>query len=221
MKLKQYLNEIIDDAQINEIRTKCSDIIKIYKSQKILYRGTNTISDNIEKHKQRPTRKPKDTPQWAHDYLNTGLKKKFGWSVRNGLSSSTVLGQAIGYGTVFIVFPENGFKHAFLPNIKDMWIYLDWQMIELTTKGPHASELIQKLKDGDHSIGNLKKVKANSPYREAGLDETLDDIIKLYTDKSWKTHEGEVLINSKYYWMVNNLYLPKLGIGNLLKSGSL
>jgi len=125
MRLKSYITEITFDQKILPIRKTlerdCKEILQFYRYGKFLYRGIRTNdSDPIFLTKTpRDDRRPKDTAESIHDYMNKLYKKKFGWEVRNGISVSTSYGQADAYGNVHVFFPADGFKYVWHPDIYD------------------------------------------------------------------------------------------------------
>jgi hypothetical protein len=152
-------------------------------------------------------RTPKDTPKWAHDYMNAKLQLKFGWNVRDGVSVSTRFAQARGYGTVHIFFPVNGFKWAWIKGVKDVFQFIDDQLgvidMQKFNDGYKANDEWNAQFGPEDSRGNFKMTKSTTPYREAGLDAVLDEVVERYTDKPWMGHEGEILFNTKKYYMLN------------------
>ena len=52
-------------------------------------------------------------------------------------------------------------------------------------------------------FGNFKKITSKSPYREAGLDKILMDVVNEYTNEKWNIHSGEILFNCKKYYLIN------------------
>jgi hypothetical protein len=124
MRLKSYITEV-KDLSYEEIRTilerDCKEILQFYRYGRLLYRGIRTNdSDPIFVTKTpRDDRRPKDTSEYIHDYMNKLYKKKFGWEVRNGISVSNSFAQADAYGNVHVFFPVDGFKYVWHPDIYD------------------------------------------------------------------------------------------------------
>ncbi len=222
MRLNSYLNEIIVidvdiDVIIKTLKKDCSQILQYYKTQSPLYRGAITSGVFFPKtgHKKR---NPKDTPRWAHDYLNAKLQLKFGWNVRDGVSVSTQHRQASAYGTVHVIFPVNGFKWAYLQKIEDMFTFIDDHMYNIEMDNFKADPEAWKEKMKGYSHGNFKQVETTSPYRAAGLDAVLDEVVNRYTDKPWKGHVGEVLFNTKKYYLLNLGLADQFTTGGVLTS---
>jgi len=212
MRLNSYLNEIIEvdtDIIIKTLKKDCNHILRYYKTQGPLYRGIITQGVFFPKtgHDTHRGRNPKDTPKWAHDYLNAKLQLKFGWNVRDGVSVSTQHRQADSYGTVHVFFPVNGFKWAYIKSISDMFTFIDDSLGVIDTRkfnqGYEKYDEWNEKFGSDDSRGNFKMTKSTTPYREAGLDDVLDEVVEKYTDKPWTGHVGEVLFNTKKYYMLN------------------
>ena len=228
MRLNHYITEVarFDIGRAAElIRKECSQILKHYKRNDPLYRGigfenspfiTNNVGARLG------DRRPKDTPLWAHEYMNKGLTKKFGWPVRDGISVSVKYMQARAYGETYFFFPTNGFKWAYVKGVQDVFQFIDDEigMIDNRKYQAGGAEEWKKWNDeldaGNHAHGNFKMIKKDSPYRTEGLDDVLDTVINMYTAGPWNRANGEVLFNTKKYFMLNTKYAQnvsdKLGI---------
>lgn len=210
MRLNSYINEkILVDLEkiITTLKKDCGHILRYYKTQGPLYRGIITQGVFFPKVGHDTGRNPKDTPKWAHDYMNDKLQSKFGWKVRDGVSVSTQHRQAVAYGTVHVFFPVNGFKWAYIKDVKDVFQFIDDNIGVIDTRkfnsGYEGYDAWNEKFGPDDSRGNFKLTKSTSPYREAGLDDVLDEVVEKYTDKPWKGHVGEVLFDTKKYYMLN------------------
>ncbi len=103
------------------LKRDCKQILQFYKQGRYLYRGIRVNSSDptfVEK-KFHPDRRPKDTVQGIHDYMNKLYKEKFGWEVRSGISVTSAFTQASMYGGVFIFLPVDGFKFVYNLEIFD------------------------------------------------------------------------------------------------------
>lgn len=119
------------DKIFNNIRKNCSQILDIYKTTinrsalkgGLLYRGLKkkVKMGEVKTGRLEKGRIPKDTPVVVHNWLNEQFKKRFGWSVRDGVPVTTAYGQAQGYGEVYIFFPFNGFKYVYSDEVLDLY----------------------------------------------------------------------------------------------------
>jgi hypothetical protein len=92
----------------------------------LFFRGTKHINDGIIKGRRYDKgRIPKDTPQDLHNQLNVLFKKKFKWSVRDGIFATSNDAQANGYGYVHVFFPIGKFKYVWSPGISDLWDHMN------------------------------------------------------------------------------------------------
>ena len=217
MRLNRYITEVKFDISraVGLIQRDCGQILKHYKTYNPLYRGTGFenspfITNNVGA--RLGERRPKDTPLWAHEYMNDKLTKKFGWPVRDGLSVTVKVDQARAYGNTYFFFPTNGYKWAYIIGVGDAFQYIDdhISMIDLEKFQTGPEDEWKKWNDeldaGDHAHGNFKKTKKDSPYRAAGLDAALDKVIDQYTDAPWNRANGEILFNTKKYYLVSTRY---------------
>ena len=119
MRLDKYLTEVkftraaiykrTDISEFVEtLKRDCSNIIQVYKqTNKFLYRGTNDKGTFLEKTgRGAKVRIPRNTPVSFHRYLNKIFKEKFGWKVRDGISTTPKKGVANSYGNGYIFFHD-------------------------------------------------------------------------------------------------------------------
>jgi len=132
MRLDRYLIEARKRADISEyvkiLNSNCSEIIQVYQqTNKFLYRGTNDKGTFLEKTgRGAKVRIPRNTPVSFHRYLNKIFKEKFGWKVRDGISTTPKKGVALSYGagSAYIFFPTNKCKFAWSPKYFDLYVQL-------------------------------------------------------------------------------------------------
>ena len=91
-----------------------------------LYRGVSggaglgAITERIP----RPDRRPTDTAEWMHDFLNEQFRKKFGWPVRNGAFTVGDFDRADSFGFAMLFYPFDGYKYAWSPEVEDLTVSL-------------------------------------------------------------------------------------------------
>lgn len=194
MRLTRYLTE--DDLSYDEIAAKigkdCSQIMKLYSRSKpdVLYRGVATFTkpNFLEKKGRISNRTPRDTPKPIHDYLNKIFKKKFGWPVRNGISTTGAQVDTYVYGQPYVFFPFNGYKFAWSIVVRDL-----------------TSHMLEY-----YDLQDLKDFKADDIYPPENyegkpLDDFLEELAVDYrsTDLAkgikWL---GEIMFNVKKYYLV-------------------
>jgi hypothetical protein len=126
-RLKNYLIEekIELDEFVNTLWDECSEILTFYQRHKeYFYRGMRNV--NMEKgygfRITRTDRRPKDTPEDIQEMLDKKFKKKFGWKPRSeGVFANPDPSYASHYGKSVVIFPQNGFKYVWSPNIQDLY----------------------------------------------------------------------------------------------------
>jgi hypothetical protein len=71
-------------------------------------------------------RMPVDTPIDLHKYADDLFLKLFGWRARSSAVFGTGLkSEAELYGTAYKIYPTDGYKYLWSPNIKDLFMDLD------------------------------------------------------------------------------------------------
>lgn len=113
-------------AMINEhvktISNECGDFLKSADGS-LLFRGVKGLSPNeVHYHTPRKERAPVDSSIELTDLLNTHLKDLAGFKPRTDAVFTTgSAGVASNYGTAFIVYPKDGFKFIWSPEIRDAY----------------------------------------------------------------------------------------------------
>jgi len=139
MRLTRYISEAgqsytIDQLSVEDIasqlKKECSRIIKEYTAvQGFMLRGVKNITkDKIlaVKNMRAGDREPRDTPLHVHEWLNSEFEDRFGWKVRNGISTTSSWSTASGYGggNVYVFFPTDRYKYCWSPAIQDLTLSL-------------------------------------------------------------------------------------------------
>lgn len=131
---KEYETSTVNDRPVKmdnlfkALAKHCKEIIKVYKElnrnnfdrQKFLFRGIKS-SDDAVYGKPFDARKPKDSNRDLHDLVN-GTINNLGFEANreNAMFVSGDRGQASNYGSLYIMFPMDGFKFTWSKTVKDL-----------------------------------------------------------------------------------------------------
>lgn len=169
----------------NFIRTNCSQFLK--ESRNIpLYRG---IDGQPEYFISAPEvdRRPRSTPLEIQNLVDDIFMKKFKWKPRSGgVFTSGNYDIALGYGDPFRIYPVDGYKYIWSPDVRDLF-YEFWEFKYRTDK--------------------YEKMKKYAPER-ATEDEIREHMTKMVsTYKNTSLAEGiksgnEIMIQCEKYLMV-------------------
>lgn len=127
--LRHVLHESEDrkeNAQIvKTILEECSDYVP-YTKEGTLYRGINGNHDSFLYQEYPSNRKPTHSTIILHDFLNDVFARKgFKTNRSNSIFCSGRSSDAATYGTVYVVFPKNGFNFLWSPKISDAYNNVD------------------------------------------------------------------------------------------------
>ena len=217
MRLEKYLAE--QDFNIyegpvrtwlGEIERECSQIIKIYKKTLgYLWRGISRYSvvnqaeikiTNMKKPLSitpRTAREPKDMPWDIHEFLDTLFKKYFGWNVRSeGVFTTTSRRQAGTFGTPVVVFPVDGFKYVYHPQVGDLFSHMEDEHLLLPAEDWAWETELPKDKDPfveqSEAIEDLVK-----GFKSTSLASIIRDKMGMYQ---------EIAIKCKKYYILPNKF---------------
>jgi hypothetical protein len=202
-KIDILLNEksFTDEEIYNILHKDCSQFIK--EGNK-LFRGYDSNEKFIER-TPRKERTSTDTPQALSDMLDIYFKSKFGWKPRSeGVFASSSISQASMYGKVYHIFPVNGYKYIWSPDVYDLFSILN------TKIGKFLND--ENFKDIDFGYGggppSAKFISSKDVSNEI-VKEFMDDfdnkIISTYTNKNLdKNKRNEVMIKCKKYYMLDS-----------------
>jgi hypothetical protein len=157
VRLTEHLTEkrvtIAQQNQINDfegiyapaIEKNCSQMLDFYKAggsrSKLFFRGVNESEDFIEKTMRTTVRRPRNTDKKTHIRLNKLMKEKFGWKVRDGVSTTTGWSQTQLYGRAYIFFPFNKFKFVYSNEMYDLIQHIKMQPIGMPDKEWEPKEM--------------------------------------------------------------------------------
>jgi len=111
--------------------------------------------------------------------LNKLFKEKFGWKVRDGISTTPQIEQAEGYGPPYIFLPANGYEFAWSKRHGDLWL-------DIRANLP---------------VGTLKNKRKQSAFKRAVnsyIDTDLVNAIKLGKSKAF----AEVMFKTEKYYLL-------------------
>ena len=200
MRLSRYINEELklDDVYkyAKILKSECSQILKIYQKRwkshenyPFLWRGVSQEKKPIiKKASHLENRQPMSTGVEMHKWLNNWFTDKFGWPVRNGVATTGSHGQTATYGYRYAFFPKNGFKFCWSPDVNDLWGSIESKMPSLNKKGAPIPVRIKYGPDKDHFEHEIIPMLLS--YTDKDLEKAIDS-------------GHEVLINCKYYYLVN------------------
>ena len=224
MRLRQYIiNEAIamqyEEAEVAEVektlKKDCAPYLRILqKGEFPLVRGgfDNTDKYLIQKSGHVGSgRTPRDTPKYLHDLMNEIFKKKIGWDVRNGISTTPDPSQATAYGGLTLFFPIGKISWTWLigetatGSIFDLYQYLN-------NRFRSVIDLIQHEKHYDFSSPEhqywdrlrhttVKGWKQEDFEKDPRFKEVINDI-QFKTNQLWGNHRGEIMFNCKKYYML-------------------
>lgn len=195
----QPSSEYVQEKFISEIKSKCSDIISLYKSHpgKYFYRGTLNPQKTgfIMGARSRSDRKPfSSTPelQNAVDMLMQGAGLK---AVRsNSIFVTSRLETARGYTThnssIHVIFPVNGSNYSWSPLIRDFYVN--------GFRG-HRDDKSPRL--GDHLAPTADDLLAAGMAPPAESSKWFQSVYQ-YTDSNLAValeRGNEVLVSGQYY----------------------
>lgn len=196
-KFYQYINEkLVSDevTQAWEVLSKdCTEIIDFYRKSPIvshgtgIFRGTKKrISGISDKIKPRKNRKPSDTPPELQKKIDEEFKKRFGWKPRSSGIFTFGDSDSHGYGYPYAVFPSNGFRFLWSPEIIDLYMKIQHDDVL------YGSEIVRYYEDNPKELDNYIK-----------------DKVSTYTDKNLNNallSDSEIIIGCDYYYLVSQNY---------------
>ena len=125
MRLLDFINEQNKEIPFDTIERDCSkyinDLKKIGKPSSLLLSGRKSGKKFIER-KVRKNRRPKDTPEFIHDWLDERFEDLFGIKLRsNSVFVSSEYSIATDYGKSYIIFPIDNYSIYWSEKITDLY----------------------------------------------------------------------------------------------------
>lgn len=116
IKLNKILSEDNEKVTIEWIKENCSEAIERYKKGYAIYKGMKkSYPDYFLRTENETLRSAKNAPMNLHNYLINNDPRFEGFPKREHICSS-YRGTASGYGTVYVVLPQNGSTIGILPD---------------------------------------------------------------------------------------------------------
>lgn len=178
MRLIKFITEAEDIGaeyeQVLQLKKDCSQFFNEISEGQRWWRGSRKgLTDTVIKKMPRLNRKPKDTPENIHAWLDDFLKKKFGWKPRSeGVFVATNPYSAEDFGPeTYMFFPCNGYKYIWSSEIDDLteWLNMDRHLL---IKRPSASTYDYHDNWYDEDYRERVKIKLLKLYTDKGLDRT-------------------------------------------------
>jgi hypothetical protein len=192
-------NQIIE---IDKIFNECSDYIDIVKdSRRLLWRGLKKSEPTqwddhetiLELYPQQ-NRKPRDTPKQIHNILDNVLFEKFGWYPRStGVFAFESINLVRQYGEPYMIFPVNGYKYIWSPDINDFYIIFTYNLAEMVRWFLKHGDINNK-KEVDE-VYNQNKSSLNNKWLKSEDRITLKIWRKMMT-KEWLTEKIKKMTTS-------------------------
>jgi len=220
MKYKTYLDGLIpkvdhsSDDHLNndildQIKERCSDILKIYKkSKRYIYRGLNFTTENFIKPATKDRKTIGTSPEIQKIY-DDYLEAKFGWRPKSrGFFCVGKLTIADGWNDyVYIVFPINGTKFIWSSLVNDFYGYI---MSGINSK--LTSDILQL----ENNWNLFAKSTITGSARESlikNIEYMLKPILATYRDddilKAIRSNHEIVFNNDRGYYIIMIDYFKK------------
>ena len=194
MKFKSYISESMElDELYGLIERDCKPFIKDWKklnTTKWLMSGRNDSNNPYKKKQVRKNRKPVDTPEDIHKFMDDKFKKMFGVKSRsNAIFCSFNPNLSDFFGELYLIFPIGKYKAVSSQKVEDLWTNIN----DIADTDVHIDFPLNK---------RTWKIEAQDWEKE----EILDGIDKLidkskYTDKL-VFHNNEIMVTCKEYYLV-------------------
>lgn len=209
MKLQQLFESELELATF--LRDKCAQALDLFKDGVYFYRGTSMGFDTTPYAVEgRPTvhvseiitvdkdRKPRDTPEFAHNVMDKWFKKHMGFKARSqGLFVTTDSLQAQSYGAVYFVLPVGKFNAYWSPEIRDLTMTLYRNVHLKPDMDPTPGDM-------DHWNAKGYETKDDVPKREQVA--YIEDVLKNGNYKKNHFNDiqnvGEIMIDCKEYVLI-------------------
>ena len=210
MRLRRYIIESLTAKEATKftelMKRECSDIIHFYKkrldarvNRPFIWRGLSGSKMSIRYEKMHKNRNPLSTGQDLHNWMNKHFKERFGWPVRNGVSTTGNRNMTAMYGHPYVFFPKDGFDFCWSPKVNDLW---------------GAVEQIQPLfnKSEKYRGFPIPPPKPKNPEDDLQAKYTYEswqDLLKLFDTYSFSRLKdavdsgNEIMFNTPNYYLVN------------------
>jgi len=130
--LENSISEYISQKDFNNfLQNNCSEYLK-EKEHYDLYRGikiANPENQNYQRFVMTPNRNrhPKDVDIKIQDFVDEFFIKKFGWAPRRtGVFATGEASFAADFGSIWKIYPSNGFRFLWSPDVRDLFDVADF-----------------------------------------------------------------------------------------------
>jgi transcription antitermination factor NusG len=208
---KEYENSTVNDRPVKmdnlfkALAKHCKEIIKVYKElnennfdrERFLFRGIKS-SDDAVYGKPFEARKPKDSDRALHDLVN-GTINNLGFEANreNAMFASGDRAQASKYGTLYIMFPMDGFKFTWSKTVKDLVLDSN-KKLEMMDKEVvrQLRELIKKAKAESEDPSNFPIYAPDDLFYRGYQYERDVDLVSTAIDRGLLPDEAEDLLKN-------------------------
>lgn len=167
MRLKNYLNEGIQDKLIGQAQPFFDEFGDQYRQGNFIWRGKTGV-EGVELKKARKNRKPRIVNQKLHKILSEFTTDLFGWDARSeGVFTGGRL-TASPYGQPCIFVPKGNYQYVWVENPEELVYPLYDEITEWLNRDDYPESEVEKLLD------KLKDVYRKN-YKTSGLSEILGE----------------------------------------------
>lgn len=176
---------------VETLKKNCAQFIKDTKGIDLtMCRYVKNPVVGMHKFTPRVDRKPMDTPQWMHDYLDSLFLKKFGWKARSeGVFAVAVKNDKVGYfGSYYPMFPVGDYHYVWSPKVTDLYTTISDEVNDFDVRDwRHLTEFPEE----------------NKRFKAA-----IDKLMRTYKDNNLKAYlnsqppEREIMIKCEAYYLV-------------------
>jgi len=225
MRLNEYLTEsksISIEDSLEIMKKDCSEYIRELKAGKNFFirmssKYNTTLPDSTLVIPAREGREPKDINKELHAEMDDMLKSKFGWKPRSEAlfvwltrKGKSVWNWKIMWRRVRIIFPSNGYKYVYSPNIIDIFNSYEEKMIHY-----------ERNNDNDYNDNIRPDRESYKQHQTAAntlfLDWFWEKALDTYTDKnalksevSKKSGNVECMLRANKIYAISPVHIPKL-----------
>ena len=208
---KEYETSTVNDRPVKmdnlfkALAKHCKEIIKVYKElnrnnfdrERFLFRGIKS-SDDAVYGKPFEARKPKDSNRDLHDLVN-GTINKLGFEANreNAMFVSGDRGQASNYGSLYIMFPMDGFKFTWSKTVKDL-VLDSSKKLEMMDKDVvrQLRELIKKAKAESEDPSNFPIYDPDDLFYSGYQYDRDVDLVSTAIDRGLLPDEAQGLLDN-------------------------
>lgn len=193
------------DNMFKALAKHCKDIIKVYKElnrnnfdrERFLFRGIKS-SDDAVFGKPFEARKPKDSNRELHDLVN-GTISNLGLDANreNAMFVSGDRSQASNYGSLYIMFPKDGFKFTWSKTVKDL-VLDSSKKLEMLDKAVvrRLKELLKKAKAESEDPSNFYIYDADELFTDGYRYDRDYDLVSTAIDRGLLPDEAQGLLDN-------------------------